>query len=108
MCLQPNDDEYEAVTADDLVKGHAYSITKVKYFHVKTPNKEGKILLIRLRNPWGNDVEWSGPWSDKYVACRPFFYLITLFMQKDGRINFLHNVCFSLSNYICLHHQGND
>lgn len=21
--------------------------------------------LIRLYNPWGNDVEWNGEWSDK-------------------------------------------
>lgn len=20
--------------------------------------------LIRIRNPWGNDVEWTGAWSD--------------------------------------------
>lgn len=20
--------------------------------------------LVRVRNPWGNDVEWKGPWSD--------------------------------------------
>lgn len=21
--------------------------------------------MIRLRNPWGNEREWVGPWSDK-------------------------------------------
>lgn len=20
---------------------------------------------MRIRNPWGNDAEWNGPWSDK-------------------------------------------
>ena len=24
----------------------------------------GKIPLIRIRNPWGNETEWNGPWSD--------------------------------------------
>ncbi|KAF5400487.1 Calpain-B, partial [Paragonimus heterotremus] len=24
-----------------------------------------QVELIRLRNPWGNDREWYGPWSDK-------------------------------------------
>lgn len=28
--------------------------------------------MIRIRNPWGNETEWNGPWSDgsaewKYV-----------------------------------------
>ncbi|XP_069668699.1 calpain-B-like isoform X3 [Periplaneta americana] len=57
--------ELEEQTEDGLVIRHAYSITKVKYFHVKTPRREGMMPLIRLRNPWGNDVEWKGSWSDK-------------------------------------------
>lgn len=24
----------------------------------------GRIPLLRLRNPWGNEAEWNGPWSD--------------------------------------------
>lgn len=24
----------------------------------------GKIPLLRIRNPWGNEAEWNGPWSD--------------------------------------------
>ena len=23
------------------------------------------ITLIRVRNPWGSRIEWSGPWSDR-------------------------------------------
>jgi len=30
-------------------------------------NNDSKIALIRVRNPWGNEHEWKGPWSDKYV-----------------------------------------
>lgn len=55
----------EAKTPQGLVKGHAYSITKVKYVNIQTPGRSGKIPLIRLRNPWGNEAEWNGPWSDK-------------------------------------------
>lgn len=55
----------EAKTAQGLVKGHAYSITKVQYIDIVTPNKSGKIPMLRLRNPWGNDTEWNGSWSDK-------------------------------------------
>ena len=24
-----------------------------------------EVRLIRCRNPWGNEVEWNGKWSDK-------------------------------------------
>ena len=31
--------------------------------------KDGhKVNLVRIRNPWGNDVEWNGSWNDKYVV----------------------------------------
>jgi calpain, invertebrate len=32
---------------------------------IVTPNTSGKIPLLRLRNPWGNEAEWNGAWSDK-------------------------------------------
>lgn len=25
----------------------------------------GMIPLVRIRNPWGNESEWKGPWSDQ-------------------------------------------
>ena len=34
---------------------------------VQTPRTKGKIPMIRIRNPWGNEAEWKGAWSDKYV-----------------------------------------
>uniref|UniRef100_A0A0K8T1H6 Calpain catalytic domain-containing protein n=1 Tax=Lygus hesperus TaxID=30085 RepID=A0A0K8T1H6_LYGHE len=60
----------EAQTTEGLVKGHAYSITKVQYVDIQTPNRSGKIPLLRLRNPWGNEAEWNGPWSDKSAEWR--------------------------------------
>ena len=29
---------------------------------VSTMNAQ--IPLLRIRNPWGNEQEWNGPWSD--------------------------------------------
>lgn len=26
----------------------------------------GQIPMIRIRNPWGNEAEWKGAWSDQY------------------------------------------
>lgn len=56
---------FEQETPEGLVKGHAYSITKIKYVDIATPTKKGKIPLIRLRNPWGNETEWKGAWGDQ-------------------------------------------
>jgi calpain len=38
----------------------AYTITKIH----KLNDGENTIPLIRLKNPHGNSVEWTGPWSD--------------------------------------------
>ncbi|KAG5666810.1 hypothetical protein PVAND_014820 [Polypedilum vanderplanki] len=45
-----------------LYSPHAYSITKV--VTIKTLDDK-EVDLIRIRNPWGNHVEWRGAWSDK-------------------------------------------
>ncbi|MCL4130364.1 UNVERIFIED_CONTAM: hypothetical protein GTU68_000654 [Idotea baltica] len=53
----------KALTVDKngLVEGHAYSVSRVsRVIH----SKKGKIPLILIRNPWGNDAEWNGRWSD--------------------------------------------
>ncbi|XP_022165419.1 calpain-A-like, partial [Myzus persicae] len=50
-------------TKTGLIKGHAYSITRITY--IPLPTRNSIIPLVRLRNPWGNDSEWNGRWSDK-------------------------------------------
>lgn len=32
---------------------------------VNLNGKQGKIPLVRIRNPWGNEFEWKGAWGDK-------------------------------------------
>lgn len=54
----------EASTPEGLIKGHAYSVTLAKQVDIITPKMKGKIPLIRLRNPWGNEAEWKGAFSD--------------------------------------------
>lgn len=63
--LQPDPNVVEARCDNGLVRGHAYSITRIKYCDIQTPRVSGKIPLVRIRNPWGNEAEWVGPWSDK-------------------------------------------
>ncbi|CAK1549400.1 unnamed protein product [Leptosia nina] len=63
--IEPDPNVLEAETPMGLIRGHAYSVTRVKYVDIETPGRSGKIPLLRLRNPWGNEAEWNGPWSDK-------------------------------------------
>ncbi|XP_078313681.1 calpain-9-like isoform X1 [Crassostrea virginica] len=48
-----------------LVAGHAYSVTDLREILLMTDNRETPITLIRVRNPWGNKVEWKGAWGDR-------------------------------------------
>lgn len=62
MCcsIEAKPNEIEAKLNNGLIKGHAYTITSVQKAHVKGQEVE----LIRIRNPWGNEREWTGAWSD--------------------------------------------
>nr|CAG4643843.1 EOG090X03ST [Lepidurus arcticus] len=63
--IEPDPDVLEAETPLGLVKGHAYSVTSVKLMDIRTPRVTGQIPMIRIRNPWGNEAEWRGAWSDQ-------------------------------------------
>lgn len=63
--IDADPNKVEAELPNGLIMGHAYSITGVKMVDVQTAKVKGKIPLIRVRNPWGNECEWKGAWSDK-------------------------------------------
>ena len=44
-----------------IVSGHSYTITDVQV--IQTSNGQ-YVQLLRIRNPWANDTEWNGDWSD--------------------------------------------
>lgn len=73
---------FESVTEEGLVRGHAYSITAVK--SVELGGDRGKISLIRIRNPWGNAIEWKGDWADSTDE----WDAITPEQREELRINF--------------------
>ncbi|XP_034130156.1 calpain-A isoform X2 [Drosophila guanche] len=98
--IEPDPNVLEAETPQGLIRGHAYSITKVCFIDIVTPNRQGKIPMIRMRNPWGNEAEWNGPWSDSSAEWR---YIpedqkqeIGLTFDRDGEFwmsfqDFLHH-----------------
>jgi len=40
--------------------GHAYCILSVH----EITDKDKKVKLIKIRNPWGHQGEWNKDWSD--------------------------------------------
>ncbi|XP_004536305.1 calpain-B [Ceratitis capitata] len=68
--LEPDPNVFEAETPQGLIRGHAYSISRVCMIDIHTPNRQGKLPMIRMRNPWGNDAEWNGPFSDNSAEWR--------------------------------------
>ena len=60
---RPDPNISEAKTTVGLILGHAYSVIKVLRVVI-----DGKIVeLVRVRNPWGDEYEWNGAWSDNSV-----------------------------------------
>ncbi|ESO97736.1 hypothetical protein LOTGIDRAFT_104198, partial [Lottia gigantea] len=56
--------------ATGLVSGHAYTITsviKVSFYYILIKHQMGEEKLLRIRNPWGDEREWKGSWSDNDV-----------------------------------------
>jgi len=56
----------EGTQPNGLISGHAYSVTRVATAKVTLPGRSttAEIPLVRVRNPWGNEAEWKGAWSD--------------------------------------------
>lgn len=74
------------ISSSGIVQGHAYSILQVEihsfYLMTYSPAKKISVTqssfvcftaqvrevdghkLVQIRNPWANEVEWNGPWSD--------------------------------------------
>ncbi|XP_064460054.1 calpain-B-like [Ornithodoros turicata] len=65
-----------AADPNGLVSGHAYTVSAVK--RIKLINGQGARLL-RIRNPWGNGIEWMGDWN----ASDPAWSLVDNATKKE-------------------------
>ncbi|MFH4982975.1 hypothetical protein AB6A40_009684 [Gnathostoma spinigerum] len=82
--------EFEARTREGLVKGHAYSITGMRMAELSTGQK---IPLLRIRNPWGNEQEWNGDWSDESET----WEMISRHQKKEMNLVIAHDGEFWMS-----------
>nr|CAD2158107.1 unnamed protein product [Meloidogyne enterolobii] len=80
---------WEAKLPNGLVKGHAYSITGMRI----VSTTYGNVPLLRIRNPWGNEQEWNGPWSDNSKEWNQ----LPADLKKDMGLNFAHDGEFWMS-----------
>ena len=53
--------QYEQKLPNGLFDGHAYSMLGA---HLVTDKTGKHHRLVEIRNPWGNELEWTGNWSD--------------------------------------------
>ncbi|KAK6181228.1 hypothetical protein SNE40_009128 [Patella caerulea] len=63
--IDADPNQLEAELENGLIMGHAYSVTAVKLVNISTSRVSGEICMVRIRNPWGNEAEWKGAWSDQ-------------------------------------------
>jgi len=69
----------ESIRPDQLVTGHAYSLLRV--------HEQDGFRLVQLRNPWGNEIEYKGPWGDKSPEWRQHPHIaraVKFNPEKDG------------------------
>lgn len=51
--------------------------------------------MVRVRNPWGNECEWKGAWSDKWVELDIDLLIASCHCRGDGIENI--TCCFCRS-----------
>uniref|UniRef100_A0A7E4VCX7 Calpain catalytic domain-containing protein n=1 Tax=Panagrellus redivivus TaxID=6233 RepID=A0A7E4VCX7_PANRE len=87
--IEADPNVWEARLPNGLVKGHAYSITGMRI----VDGPRGQVPLIRIRNPWGNEQEWNGAWSDNSSEWRS----VPSDVKQDMGLTFAHDGEFWMS-----------
>ncbi|TKR77528.1 hypothetical protein L596_018482 [Steinernema carpocapsae] len=87
--IEADPNVWEARMSNGLVKGHAYSITGMRI----VDGPRGQTPILRIRNPWGNEQEWNGSWSDNSSEWRS----VSDETKKDMGLSFAHDGEFWMS-----------
>lgn len=88
-----------------LVSDHAYAV--IQAVEVETEG-EGKVKLLKLRNPWGHK-EWMGDWSDKSSKWTPKLREKLNATDSDDGVFFIaykDYMAYYRSTTICKYHDG--
>jgi len=65
-----------------LILNHAYGVSDILEFDDEFDRtKQGKIRLLRLRNPWGKS-EWVGAWSDKSEEFKKYRHKVEEYVES--------------------------
>eukprot|EP01064_Diplonema_japonicum_P011744 TRINITY_DN19195_c0_g2_i1.p1 TRINITY_DN19195_c0_g2~~TRINITY_DN19195_c0_g2_i1.p1 ORF type:complete len:795 (+),score=182.23 TRINITY_DN19195_c0_g2_i1:73-2457(+) len=101
-------DKYQSV---GLITEHSYSLITVKL------TKDGHKLCM-IRNPWGNDKEWKGKWSDSDKSWTPAMKKECGFVAQDDGSFWMEwadvvkwfnqvSVCYTYGSWDQIHIAGN-
>lgn len=63
LCLGSGGSSDTVTRQNGIVEGHAYSLLDMR--EVIHPIRNEPIILFKVRNPWGNETEWTGDFGDK-------------------------------------------
>ena len=96
--ISTGDTSGETKLDNGLIAGHAYTVTDAK--RVEIPN-HGVLEMVRVRNPWGNEREWKGAWSDDSPEWKsipeevcPVHRVISRFIAYVSTLYCIIQICF--------------
>ncbi|XP_005105754.2 calpain-A [Aplysia californica] len=76
----------EALRPNGLLEAHAYTIGDIREIEYGQ-NRENKVILIKVRNPLGDSMEWNGRWnerSDEWQQISPELRKDLVISKPDG------------------------
>ena len=64
-----------------IISGHAYSLTAARIINA---GSKKEVKIVRVKNPWSNEIEWNGRFSDKSIE----WQFISKEIQRELKLQF--------------------